>query len=164
MRAGFLDPLVQHPRDAFALQNIETGGIVAAKLEAAFDSPARRRGLLGRTSLEPDVAFVIAPSNAVHTFFMKFPIDIIFVRRDGRVTNVRPAVAAWRLALSPWAFAVIEMAVGGADGVRVGDRLQVVPGESRDARTIVCPAEDLDRRETFTVRAGGPSESPFSLL
>jgi uncharacterized protein len=142
MRAGFLSPLLQHPAGVFALRNAATGALVATRLEAAFESRARRRGLLGRTGLERDTAFVIAPCNSVHTFFMKFPIDVIFVRRDGRVATVRSGVQAWRLAVSPLAFAVVEMAVGGGHRVRVGDRLEVVPGKSVGAGTIVLPSAD----------------------
>jgi uncharacterized protein len=61
----------------------------------------------------------------VHTFFMKFPIDIVFVQRDGRVRKVCERVPARRLAGSLRAFAVIEMAAGSvaACPVTAGDRL-----------------------------------------
>ena len=38
---------------------------------------------------------IIAPSNAIHTFFMKFPIDVVFVGRDGRVRKISEAVRPW---------------------------------------------------------------------
>jgi len=55
---------------------------------------------------------IIAPSNAVHTFFMKFPIDLAFVGRDGRVRKVREAVRPWRMAAALRAYAVIELPAG----------------------------------------------------
>jgi uncharacterized membrane protein (UPF0127 family) len=84
--------------------------------------------LLGRDALSPDHALILAPSNFVHTFFMKFPIDILFVARDGRVLKVRRAVPAWRISGRPGAFCVIELAAGTADrcGVVAGDHLSVV--------------------------------------
>jgi uncharacterized membrane protein (UPF0127 family) len=55
---------------------------------------------------------IIAPSNAVHTFFMKFPIDLAFVGRDGRVRKVQEAVRPWRMAAALRAYAVIELPAG----------------------------------------------------
>jgi uncharacterized membrane protein (UPF0127 family) len=125
MRGGFLSALAERPDSALVLRNARTGQIVASALEAAFSSRARRRGLLGRTGLAEGVAMVIAPTNSIHTFFMKFPIDVVFVRRDGRVTKVRSGVPPGRLVVSPTAFAVIETAAGGGAGVAAGDYLEL---------------------------------------
>jgi uncharacterized protein len=127
MRAGFLKPLVHRRDEMFGLRNATTGRVVASRLERALDSRTRRQGLLGRDGLPEGTALVIAPSNAVHTFFMRFAIDVIFVRRDGRVIKVRAAVPARRLTVSPRAFAVVELAAGGGSGVTAGDYLEVVP-------------------------------------
>ena len=67
-----------------SLRNERTGLVVAATLEPAFDSASRKRGLLGRDGLAAGHALIIAPSNMVHTFFMRFPIDILIVSRGGR--------------------------------------------------------------------------------
>jgi uncharacterized membrane protein (UPF0127 family) len=111
------------------LRNARTGQVVAATLEAAFDSASRKRGLLGRDGLPAGHALVIAPSNMVHTFFMRFPIDIVFAGRDGVVRKVAARVPARRLAGSLRAFAVIEMAAGSVEASPVarGDRLVVEP-------------------------------------
>jgi uncharacterized membrane protein (UPF0127 family) len=108
---SFLHPLLVRP-DGLALINVRTGVPLATTLEPAFDSTTRNKGLLGRSSLAPGTALVLAPCNSIHTFFMKFPIDLLFVARDGRVLKLRERVPAWRLALSPRAFAVIELAAG----------------------------------------------------
>ena len=71
---------------------------------------------------------MIAPTNAVHTWFMKFDIDIAFVTRDGRVLKARDTVRPWRMTGALGGFAVIEMKAGSfaaADTVR-GDRLEIV--------------------------------------
>jgi len=72
---------------------------------------------------------VIAPCSSVHTFFMQFPIDVIFVRRDGRIRKIAANVAPWRLAGSIGAFAVIELAAGAAQAARVerGQTLLLTP-------------------------------------
>ena len=74
------------------LRNTRTGRIVAHRLLPALDSQTRRRGLLKHTSLDEGEAMLIAPTNAVHTWFMKFDIDIAFVTRDGRVLKARDTV------------------------------------------------------------------------
>jgi uncharacterized protein len=134
MHAGFLAEVANRPEAHFGLKNATTGALVAERLEPAFDSERRRRGLLGRDGLAPDTALVIAPSNSVHTFFMRFAIDVVFVARDGRVIKVRRGVRPGRLAMALTAFAVIEMAADHAGGGRVsaGDRLQVIPRSPSD--------------------------------
>jgi hypothetical protein len=110
-------------------------------VSTAFDSKTRRTGLLDRDHLPAGHALVIAPCNAVHTFFMKFPIDVAFVTRDGRVSKLRTAVAPWRIAASWRAFAVIELPAGTlADaGTVVGDRLEIEPGEPRSIPVTASP-------------------------
>jgi len=86
--------------------------MVAGRVMTAFDSRARRTGLLDRGELPEGSALVIAPCSAIHTWFMKFSIDVVFVRRDGQVVKVRPDVAPWRISASLRAYAVIELPAG----------------------------------------------------
>jgi uncharacterized protein len=124
--ASFLSPCARNPGATFRLRT-EAGTVVASRLEVALDRAARNRGLLGRDGLEAGGGMVIAPTNSVHTFFMRFPIDIVFVRRDGTVVKVRPSVRPWRLAASLSAYAVVELPAGTAAalGVERGARLAV---------------------------------------
>lgn len=85
---------------------------MATTVEAALDSPSRNRGLLGRDSLPPGHALIIAPGSLVHTFTMRFSIDILFVARDGRVLKARSSVPARRIAGALGSFAVVELAAG----------------------------------------------------
>ena len=123
----FLEPLLKQPGSLYRLVNETRAEIVAAKVEPALESATRRRGLLGRDGLAPDTAFVIAPTNAVHTFGMRFPIDLLFVRRDGEVVKRVIAVPGRRMSASWRAFAVIEFCANqpGVAATRVGDRLRV---------------------------------------
>ena len=109
------------------LRNLRTGLLVATQLETAFDSSDRRKGLLGRDGLGPGQALIIAPTNLVHTFTMRFPIDILFVARDGRVIKMRRAVPPRRIAGAWGGFAVVECAAGQIEtsGTRVGDSIEV---------------------------------------
>ncbi|HXW08902.1 MAG TPA: DUF192 domain-containing protein, partial [Vicinamibacterales bacterium] len=96
-------------------------------VEPAFDSRSRRQGLLGRPSLPADTVLAIAPSNAVHTFGMQFPIDVLFIRRDGRVLKRVQYLNARRIAVAWRAFAVLEFAAGspGVASTMVDDRLEI---------------------------------------
>ena len=122
----FLRPLVREPDRAWRLDNADTGTIVVARVAGAFDSETRRRGLLGRDGLG-DEALVIAPCNLVHTFFMRFAIDAVFVDREGRVIEVRHTIRPWRIAGAWSAFATIELPAGQAEKARIvpGTRLQL---------------------------------------
>ena len=106
--------------------------LLAARIESAFESATRRKGLLGRSVLSPDTVLAIAPSNAVHTFGMQFPIDLLFVRRDGVVVKRVLNLKARRIAVALRAFAVLEFATGvpTVAATEVGDRLEVEPVES----------------------------------
>jgi uncharacterized membrane protein (UPF0127 family) len=111
-----------------ALRNMRSDRLIASTVETAFESADRRRGLLGRDGLEVGQALVIAPTNLVHTFTMRFAIDIIFASRDGRVLKVRRAVRPRRIAGALGAFAVVELASGQIDAsdTRAGDTIQIV--------------------------------------
>lgn len=127
LKGHFLALLLRDPAANHRLTNVRTAGPIATTVEPALDSSSRKRGLLGRTGLAPGHALVIAPSNLVHTFFMRFPIDIVFARRDGTVVKIRRSVPARRITGALRAFAVIEMAAGALQNVdlRVGDRLEL---------------------------------------
>jgi hypothetical protein len=102
-----------------------TGLPLAHRLEIAGDSKSRKRGLLGRDHLPVDHAIVLAPSQGVHTFGMRFPIDIVAVDRQGRVVKIRSNVVPNRIVLAWSAFAILELAAGSVDRAQVvvGDRL-----------------------------------------
>ncbi len=110
------------------LGNSRTGQVIATQLELTADSESRRRGLLGRTSLAEDGAMIIAPCNAIHTFFMRFTIDVVFANRDGLVVKLRPNLAPWRIGIGLGAFAAVELAAGSINRCEIecGDRLKIV--------------------------------------
>src|SRR5215475_2096820 len=124
---SFLYPLLRDPSAVFHLVNERTGDVVARQLLVAFDSKARRTGLLAHESLPGGTAMIIAPTNAIHTFFMKFAIDVLFVAKDGVVVKTRDALPPWRMSAAWRAHAVIELPAGSLQRspVRSGDRLIV---------------------------------------
>jgi uncharacterized membrane protein (UPF0127 family) len=121
---------------AVTLVNARTLGVIADHVEIADTRRTRRRGLLGRTGLAPFSALVLEPCFAIHTAFMRFPIDAIFTARDGRVLRVVRDLPPWRIAAAPGAHAVIELAAGalGEETVAVGDLVMMELQERQNAR------------------------------
>ena len=122
---SFLDPILTTPNAPWILRNARHEQVVARTVETAFDRKARNRGLLGRASLADESALVLAPCNSIHTFFMRFAIDVVFVDRDGHIRRARRTLKPWRIQVAFRAFAVVELASGALDrsDTRVGDRL-----------------------------------------
>ncbi len=111
------------------LMNGRTRRLVASDVELALTRASRRRGLLGREGFDPCAALILVPCAAVHTAFMRFAIDVVFVDRHGRTLKIVRELAPWRIALSPLAHSVIELAGGSlrSRDVSIGDRLYLAP-------------------------------------
>ncbi len=114
---------------AAVLINERTRQPLATAVELAVTRRARRRGLLGRDGLDASAAIILAPCTAVHTAFMRFAIDVLFLDRDGCAVKIVSDVLPWRIALAARAYAVVEMAAGSArrHDLQLGDRLYVSP-------------------------------------
>jgi uncharacterized membrane protein (UPF0127 family) len=112
--------------------NIRTGSVIAEVVEPALDSKSRRKGLLGRDSLADNHALVLAPCGSVHTFGMRFPIDVLFVSADGNVIKIVERMGAWRMAGSLQACITVELPIGSVQRHQVvqGDRLSIKSGSS----------------------------------
>jgi uncharacterized membrane protein (UPF0127 family) len=132
---------------AFALVNQRTDEAIADRVEVAVTRRDRRKGLLGRTGLAASSALILAPCAAIHTMFMRFDIDAVFVDDDGRAVKVVRELSPWRIAVGPTAHAVVELPAGSLRDreVNIGDRLYLVqPGGRRvglsvhDLREQVC--------------------------
>jgi uncharacterized membrane protein (UPF0127 family) len=110
------------------LVNERTGAAIATTVEHAATRATRRRGLLGRDGLARKTALILEPCAAVHTAFMRFAIDVVFVDRDGYAVKIVRDVQPWRMAAAARAHMVVEMAAGSLapDDLVVGDRLSVV--------------------------------------
>ena len=104
-----------------------TDAVIASAVELALSRKARRTGLLGRAAMDPGAALVLAPCCAVHTAFMRFPIDVLFMDRTGRAMRVIHGLKPWRAAASPQAYAVVELPAGvlARFEVGAGDRFRL---------------------------------------
>jgi len=72
----------------FQAANKTRGTMLATRLEVADSASHRSKGLLGRTELEPGHGLWIVPCESVHTFFMKFAIDLVYLDRKNRASEV----------------------------------------------------------------------------
>ena len=113
-------------RQTLALRG-EGGRLVCARCELADGPISRARGLLGRARLAEGEGVLLKPTFSIHTFFMRFPIDAVFLDREGAVVDVVRRLKPWRAATRLKARAVLELAAGEADRVRldVGERLRL---------------------------------------
>jgi len=101
------------------------GAVICERCEMPESAMGRTRGLLGRDGLEPGSGMLIDRAASVHMFFMRFPIDVVFLDRDLKVVRVVERLRPWRVAGARRAAAALELPVGAAAaaGVRVGDEL-----------------------------------------
>ena|SRR5437016_3156364 len=106
----------------------DAGEVVVERCLVADRPWSRMRGLLGRASLPAGEGLLLRPAGSVHTFFMRFPIDVVFLDRELEVVGVAAELRAWRMAGRRGAKAALELAAGEAArrGIRVGERLRLV--------------------------------------
>jgi hypothetical protein len=101
--------------------------VLGDAVDVANTSATRRTGLLKHERLEPGQGLWISPCEAVHTFFMKFAIDLVYIDKQRKVRKVRHAVPAWRLSMCLSARSILELPPGTAEqtGTQVGDQLVI---------------------------------------
>lgn len=110
------------------LVKADTHQCLIPRLEVAASMWSRMRGLLGREGLSADQALWIQGSGSIHTFFMKFTIDLVFLDRNLVVTKTVEKVEPFRFVWKGWrSSSVIELQAGFLEKnpVRVGDKLHV---------------------------------------
>lgn len=126
------------------LQLTRGGGAVLCEQCTLADSPMKRaRGLLGRTSLRSKEGLFLATS-AIHTCFMRFPIDAVFLDKEMRVVKIVSDLGSWRIAMCRGAKGVVEVAAGECvrQNLAVGERLSLGNGSEAKALRIVVSTRD----------------------
>jgi hypothetical protein len=89
----------------------------------------RIKGLLGRRTFLPGQALILAPCSSVHTFFMHFPIDVLFIDKDYKVVQALSLLNPNRISRTYWhSSKVIELPAGrlGVTNTEIGDKLQLL--------------------------------------
>jgi uncharacterized membrane protein (UPF0127 family) len=106
-----------------ALHDRRDGRCVIQRAWKADGAWERTRGLLGRPPLQAGEALLLDPCNAVHTFGMRYALDLAFLDRHGRICKMAYGVAPGRIKGSVAARATLELAAGAlaASGLKLGD-------------------------------------------
>lgn len=110
------------------IENTTRHTVICERACRADTFGARLRGLMFRRSLAPDDGLLLVPDWSIHTFFMRFPIDVLFLDESWRVLSVHPAVPPWRLGpVHRGAYAVLELPPGTIERThtQVGDLLDL---------------------------------------
>jgi uncharacterized membrane protein (UPF0127 family) len=99
--------------------------VVCERCTIAATPLRRMKGLLGKNDLPPGEGLLLRPASSIHTLFMRFAIDVVFVDRDLVVQKVIPSLKPWRLAFARGARSALELSAGEAErrGVIAGQRL-----------------------------------------
>jgi hypothetical protein len=127
--------MTQASRDIrLRVSNLTRQTVLATCMEVADSAAKRNKGLLGRERLAPGEGLWIRPCEAVHTFWMRFPIDLIYLDRKNRIRKLVSAVPPWRLSGCLWAHSVLELPSGTIRDTRTQ------PGDTLDFSAIEKPA------------------------
>jgi len=110
------------------IDNTSRGTLIADRAVLANSPRKRLVGLLNRRHLEPGEGLVLEPGGAIHMFFMRMAIDVIFADKDGTVLKTATNVKPWRVVMAPrHSRYTIELPVGAVEssGAQRGDRLEM---------------------------------------
>ena len=98
--------------------------VVAGRVAARFW--ARFRGLMLARPLPPGAGLVIVPCSSIHTQFMRFPIDVLYVNKEDVIVGIDRNLRPWRIGrFYKKVHYVVELPAGGAEGCQVGDKLEI---------------------------------------
>lgn len=111
------------------LMNPARGSVVLRNLKTADSFLERFRGLMGKT-LSPGEGLWITPCNSIHCFFMKIPIDVLFLNKNMEIVHRIDAMKPWTISpIVKGANSVIEASAGTFEELTVGEKVQIVKQE-----------------------------------
>jgi uncharacterized protein len=131
---------------------VKQNGEILCQRCALADTPwARFRGLMGRARLDDGEGMLLV-TGEIHTSFMRFPIDVVFLDKSFSVLRITPRLKPWRVAISWSAHAVIELPAGTAEhtGLELGEQLSLVahpgtatnrPGQTVPGRVAIASSD-----------------------
>lgn len=142
---GFLSsghPSSQESR--YQVLNLTRGTALATCMEVADSGPKRSKGLLGREALLAGQGLWIIPCEAVHTFWMRFPIDLVYLDSKKCIQKLVSDVPPWRLSACIWAHSVLELPAG---TIRI---TQTQPGDKLDLSPVQPSSDSVGLSSTQT--------------
>ena len=107
------------------MELIRADGHPVCRCRVATSFGSRFLGLMGRAQLLPGNGLLLPGTSSVHTHFMRFPLDVVFLDSERRIVSIVKALRPWRLARAKGADSVLELAAGQCDrlGLTVGTAL-----------------------------------------
>jgi hypothetical protein len=116
------------------VRNQTRNTVLADAADVADTSEKRRTGLLKHDRLDPGQGLWIVPCESVHSFFMKFAIDLVYLDRNRKVRKVRHRMVPWRLSACLTAHSILELPAGAvaASGTEKGDQLEMAEEKTED--------------------------------
>jgi uncharacterized membrane protein (UPF0127 family) len=131
--------MIQDMRKPLVAVRKDGGAVICSRCFLADRPLARLRGLLGRDSLAADEGLLLSPTNGIHTWFMRFPIDLVFLDGEFTVLAVHERVPPWRMRASRGARAVLELPAGACSRNAIGpdDRLALAETADEPAKVLL---------------------------
>src|SRR5689334_15041138 len=126
LRAEEIPPFRRGRPASGTLRNATRGTTVAHEVRLATSPWARGLGLMGHAGLAPGQALILQPESSIHMFFMRFPLDVLFLDQDDRVLFLYEALKPWRVSrIVRGSKRVVEMPPGSiaASRTQVGDQV-----------------------------------------
>lgn len=129
----------------------EDGAVLCGRCLLADTPLSRLRGLLGRKQLEADEGLLLTPASSIHTSFMRFPIDVVFLDADLTVLGMREAMKPWRMKAWRGSRSVLELPAGTCErrGLRPGDRLALTDCTEESASVMLVLRQDGDAQVVY---------------
>ena len=121
--------------DAFRVVNVTRDVVLAERVHLANTFGSRLRGLMFSPPLQDGGGLILDPCNSVHMFFMRYPIDVLFISRQGVVVGLRRSLQPWRLtSIVRGARQAIELTAGvlASSDTRIGDEIALHRREHRE--------------------------------
>ncbi len=117
------------PSSSLQIDNLTRSTILVSAGRVADGFWSRFVGLMGAAGLDAGEGLLLTRCNSIHTHFMRFPIDVLYVSRALEVVHVDRAMAPWRFGrIHRGSHFVVELPAGAAKGTEVGDMLADIPG------------------------------------
>ncbi len=105
---------------------LANAGCIIENVDKTSNFLERMRGLLGTSGLDPDHGLLISPCSSIHTFAMRYPIDVLFLDRQLTIVRAIASLKPWRMAASSRASLVLELAEHSIEnlGLTTGQQLE----------------------------------------
>jgi uncharacterized protein len=120
-----------------SVQNMTRGTLIGDAIDTAETSAERRVGLLKHNKLDDGAGLWIIPCESVHTFFMKFPIDLVYLDRAHRVRKVVRRLPPWRMSMCLPAHSILELPPGTIDRTNTQKGDQIVLKAAANSRAQI---------------------------